>query len=142
MPIDPSKYPSNWRDIRATILGRAGNRCEGSPAYPDCRAANHQPHPVTGSRVVLTVGHVNHDTSDNRPENLRAWCQRCHLKHDAQLHARNSAVSRQQKAAVEQLHRICKMALKHWDNRAARPTSISAVIAAAEGALRDLGDAK
>ena len=90
MPCDYSQYPVNWKSkIRPAILDRAGHRCEGSPKYPECRAENYQPHPVTGSKVVLTIAHINHDIADNRPENLRAWCQRCHLTHDARLHARN-----------------------------------------------------
>lgn len=43
MPIKPEnakRYPRDWKQIRARILARAGNRCEGSPAYPDCRAPN------------------------------------------------------------------------------------------------------
>jgi hypothetical protein len=87
MPIKPEnkkRYPQNWAtEIRPAILERAGNRCEGSPKYPDCRAQNHEPHPVTRSRVVLTIAHLNHKPEDCRPENLRAWCQRCHLTYDA-----------------------------------------------------------
>jgi hypothetical protein len=43
MPIrleNRTRYPANWSEIRAAILLRAGNHCEGSPAYPDCRAEN------------------------------------------------------------------------------------------------------
>lgn len=94
MPLDWKKYPPNWKEIRAGIVERAGNRCEGSPAYPDCRAENHKPHPVTGSKVVLTVAHLNHIESDCRPENLRAWCQRCHLTYDAAHHAKNARATR------------------------------------------------
>ena len=86
MPIKPenrNRYPDNWAEISQRIrVGRAGNRCEGSPAYPDCRAENGLPHPVTGSRVVLTVAHLNHTPEDCREENLRAMCQRCHLTYD------------------------------------------------------------
>ena len=89
MPVDWSKYPANWRDIRGAILGRAGDCCEGSPRYPDCRVKNRMPHPVTGSKVVLTIGHVDHDTTHNDHDNLKAWCQRCHLTHDAKFHAMN-----------------------------------------------------
>ena len=95
MPIKkPSLYSADWRDIVRKIRKRSGNRCEGSPRYPDCRAVNGQPHPVTGSIVMLTTGHLDHDPSNNAPENLRHWCQRCHLTYDAKMHARHAAVTR------------------------------------------------
>jgi len=91
MPFDRKRYPHNWEEIRIKILARAGNRCEGTPQFPDCRAENHKPHPVTGSRVVLTIAHMeNEDPQDCRPENLRALCQRCHLTYDAGLHSRHA----------------------------------------------------
>lgn len=88
MSIDYSKYPPDWKEIRERILNRAGHKCEGSPTYPDCRAVNHEPHPETGSNVVLTIAHLDHD-SDNwavKDDRLRAWCQRCHLKYDLPMH--------------------------------------------------------
>lgn len=92
-PIRPEnrhRYPTNWHtEIRPRILARAEHRCEGSPAYPDCRAANHEPHPVTGSRVVLTIAHLADPVEDCRDENLMAWCQRCHLTYDRERHERN-----------------------------------------------------
>ena len=91
MPIRPenrARYPANWRtEIRPAILARAGNRCEGSPAYPDCRVVNGEVHPVTGSRVVLTVAHLDHTPENCAPGNLRAWCQRCHITYDAPMKA-------------------------------------------------------
>ncbi|WP_296700709.1 hypothetical protein [Thiocapsa sp. UBA6158] len=104
MPVNWSLYPANWKtEIRPAILERAGNCCEGSPAYPECRAANHEPHPVTGSRVVLTIAHLNHDTTDSRPENLRAWCQRCHNTYDAAHRRRNRQRSRGQTTLFEEV---------------------------------------
>jgi len=100
MPLDYSKYPDNWSEIRVEILARAGNRCEGSPKYPNCRAESGKPHPVTGSHVVLTVAHLDHDPSNNDPSNLRAWCQRCHLTYDAKLHARHAHRTRAEKATA------------------------------------------
>lgn len=88
-----NEYPPNWSEIRNRILERAGNCCEGSPAYPDCRAMNGKPHPVTGSKVVLTIAHMNHDKGDNE-ETLRALCQRCHLKHDLGHHIANRKYGR------------------------------------------------
>jgi hypothetical protein len=103
MPVDYKTYPSNWRDLRAAVLRRAGNRCEGSPAYPDCRAENGKPHPVSGNRVVLTTAHLfdnDKDTQDIR--RLRAWCQRCHLTYDIAKHvaARKESRRRRKKVAV------------------------------------------
>ena len=95
MPIDYSEYPPTWfTDIRPAILERAGNRCEGSPAHPECRAANHEPHPVTGSRVVLTIAHMDHNKDNNDHSNLRALCQRCHLRHDIGQHISNRKYGR------------------------------------------------
>ncbi|UQN06787.1 hypothetical protein [Deinococcus sp. QL22] len=92
MPIKPEnlkRYPTDWKDVAASIRQRANNRCEGSPAYPDCRAANGEAHPVTGSRVVLTVAHLDHVPENCSPQNLRAMCQRCHLTYDAAHRAAN-----------------------------------------------------
>lgn len=105
MPIRPEMmalYPGGstksqlWQDLRAWVRQRSGNRCEGSPKYPDCRAENGKPHPVTGSIVVLTVAHVEHDLGKNGPEDLRDWCQRCHLTHDAPMKAKG----RKERAAI------------------------------------------
>lgn len=97
MPCDYSRYPANWKEIRTKILERADHCCEGSPDYPDCRAANYEAHPETGSKVILTVAHLDHDTSNSAPSNLRAWCRRCHLNYDRKLHARNAAITRARK---------------------------------------------
>lgn len=37
--------------------------------------------------VVLQTSHINHDTNDNRLENLQRICQCCHMKFDAKRHA-------------------------------------------------------
>lgn len=82
MPIDYSEYPADWPEISKRIrTERAGNKCEW------CGAENGKPHPVTGSKVVLTVAHLNHEKHDVRGENLAALCQRCHLGYDAKMHA-------------------------------------------------------
>jgi hypothetical protein len=91
MPCNYRDYPPDWfTNIRPSILARAEIRCEGSPDhYPGCRAENVSRHPVTRSRVVLTIAHLDHDKLNNDPSNLRALCQRCHLRHDRELHRRN-----------------------------------------------------
>lgn len=85
MPIraeNKARYPKDWKQISLARRSAAGNCCEGSPAYPDCRAENGKPHPETGSKVVLTVAHLDHQPENCAPENLRAWCQRCHNTYD------------------------------------------------------------
>lgn len=94
MPIKPEnrhRYSKNWREIRAAVLRRANNRCEGSPLYPNCRARNYEPHPETRSVVILTIAHMDHTPENNDFTNLRALCQRCHLAHDLKLHNINRA---------------------------------------------------
>jgi hypothetical protein len=100
MPIDYTEYPDNWKEISEYIrFERAGNKCE------TCGAENYKPHPITGSKVVLTVAHISHDKDDVRysadkydptdeENNLVAECQRFHLTRDAKLHARNRKYGR------------------------------------------------
>lgn len=88
MPIDYKKYPPNWKALSKELrFIRAQGRCE------QCGAENYQPHPITGSRVILTVAHKGIDKPDGtpgsktdlfdlRPENLIVLCQRCHLNFD------------------------------------------------------------
>ncbi len=40
------------------------------------------------TRVVLATAHRDHDPTNNRPRNLMALCQRCHLQHDREEHRR------------------------------------------------------
>lgn len=99
MPIRKSereKYPQDWDKLSLAVRVAAGWCCEGSLKYPDCRAEHGREHPVTGSIVILTVGHLNHDPTDCRRENLKAWCQRCHLAYDYEHHQRNAAATRRE----------------------------------------------
>ena len=45
---------------------------------------------VRTTRVFLAAAHLDHDPSNNRPCNLKALCQRCHLLLD-RLHHRAQA---------------------------------------------------
>ena len=99
MPIDYKKYPENWlSEIRPAILKRADYKCEGSPDYPNCKAVNYEPHPVTGSKVILTIAHLDHDITNNDESNLKAWCQRCHLNYDKDHHANSRRINRDAKS--------------------------------------------
>jgi len=89
MPCNYAHYPRNWKtEIRPRILERAKHQCEW------CGAENYQSHPETGSKVILTVAHIDHDITNNREDNLAALCQRCHLRHDAKQHTQNAQKTR------------------------------------------------
>ncbi len=78
MPCDYSKYPPDWKQIRKRVLNRAGHECEF------CGVQNYSVNPATGSRVILTIAHLDHDPENwqVKDERLRALCQRCHLGYD------------------------------------------------------------
>lgn len=106
MPIAPenrARYPKDWKTIVERVRERSGDSCEGSPAFPDCRARNGEPHPVTRSRVVLTTGHLDHVPEHCDLANLRHWCQRCHLVYDGPHHAESRAARKHAAAATQEL---------------------------------------
>ena len=112
MPIRPEnrdRYPADWPYISLAIrllraLGRCECRGECAPGLPmhwtggpaplrRCTALNGQPHPTTGSTVVLTVAHLDHTPENVHPANLRAMCQGCHLRYDRDHHAQTRRAS-------------------------------------------------
>lgn len=96
MPVDMSRYPKDWKTIRARILERDGHKCQF------CGAKNYEPHPVTGSKVVLTIAHhPDPDPMNCSDENLHALCQKCHNTVDAPMRVRHSKSTRAAKRAAE-----------------------------------------
>ena len=82
MPIrseNKGRYPADWKKRSYFVrFVRGRGKCEW------CGAKHGDPHPITGSIVVLTTAHVY----DDRPEaasllNLAGLCQLCHNRHDA-----------------------------------------------------------
>jgi hypothetical protein len=114
MPIRPEMrglYPKDWKTIRRRILERAKDHCEfcGVPNHATIRRVaggwvDHQGCSLClgGERcgavfIVLTVAHLDHQPAHCDEANLRALCQRCHLRYDAEEHAKNSAATRARK---------------------------------------------
>jgi 5-methylcytosine-specific restriction endonuclease McrA len=123
-PENKARYPANWKAIRAAILLRAGNCCEQCHVANHARIARGDGPDVntymtddaevycanTGEylgrrrmtdytllrmvNIVLTIAHLDHTPENCVPENLRAWCQRCHLQYDAQHHAQTARATR------------------------------------------------
>ena len=86
MPISVEKkklYPDNWKDISWQIRYEAAFKCE------ICDAENKQNHPITGSKVVLTVHHLDYNPGNNDRKNLIALCQRCHNRIDKHFRKEN-----------------------------------------------------
>jgi hypothetical protein len=103
MPIRPEnrdRYPADWKDISFRIrFARALGRCEctgqcgTTHATTDdrCEARHNGPHPRTGSKVVLTVAHLDHTPENSDDANLLAMCPACHLAYDLDEHKATAA---------------------------------------------------
>jgi hypothetical protein len=109
MPIrssEKSRYPKDWRTISAAIKVRSGGRCECAgecglhrrhPGPRRCCERHGERAKWARGRVVLTVAHLNHQPEDCAESNLKAMCQRCHLRYDSEHHQRNAAQTRRAK---------------------------------------------
>ena len=108
MPINYSKYPKDWAEIRARILKRAKNKCEfcGVKNYTigywvDTKFISVEkglrvlektgvdmfrtiPPDKKPVKVVLTIAHLDHDEENHnvKDDRLVSLCQRCHLIYD------------------------------------------------------------
>jgi len=85
MPISPNKkknYVGWWKQLREWILQRADNRCEF------CGVKNYSIR-KNGSKVILTIAHLDHDETHGDPSRLAALCQACHNKWDGKYRALN-----------------------------------------------------
>lgn len=116
-PENKHLYPDNWKEISYRIrFERARGCCEscGMKHWAVIkRFANGSWRPLTAiewdmvflrirnqhsnmteslkhhgfTRIVLTVAHLDHDPTNNKDENLKALCQKCHNRHDAKHRA-------------------------------------------------------
>lgn len=97
MPIkveNKARYPSNWKSIRNDILKRADNKCEF------CGIENYLIK-ENGSRVVLTIAHLDHIPEHCDYDNLRALCQKCHNSYDAKHRVETRKLTKQKKGGAE-----------------------------------------
>ncbi len=95
MPIRPEnadRYPDDWSEISDRIrFARAGGRCEcigecGLHRGRRCTELHGKPAIYARGKVVLTTAHLDHVPENVDDDNLRAMCQRCHLRYDRHHH--------------------------------------------------------
>lgn len=128
-PENRGRYPGDWAAIRTRILARAGNCCErckapnltmiargegrhaGAYMTDDAEVIDAETGEVLGQcrmsdyavsrmvRVVLTIAHLDHTPENCSDDNLRALCQRCHLRYDAEHHRVNAQATRRARLA-------------------------------------------
>ena len=111
MPIrkeELARYPADWKQISLSIKERAGWRCEcegecaglGHQAWSlnnrqaRCPNLHGQASEFTGAKVVLTTAHLDHVPEHCQPENLKSYCNACHLNYDRAQHAKTRANTR------------------------------------------------
>lgn len=130
MPIKPenvARYPKDWPQIRERIRQRANDKCENCGVQNrawgfrehgvfhqvnKCAAIDfvkrgwewvRPPFYMAGHRIieiVCTVAHLDHVPEHCDDENLRFWCQKCHLSYDAVHHAQTAYRTRREGKAI------------------------------------------
>lgn len=123
MPIRPEnkhRYPSNWKEIRARILQRAGNHCEecglvnhsygyrdGKGNFTECDIEDgdsiFEMYGYKVIRIVLTIAHLDHIEEHCEDSNLKALCQQCHNRLDAKVRAAGIINRKRQNYAIGDL---------------------------------------
>jgi len=126
-PSEKARYPKEWPEISRQVRDAAGHRCEfcgvenyalgawigdkWHTAHPKGTGLRDNPRRgemfpcyhgesvvwATVRRIVLTVAHLDHTPENCDRDNLKALCQRCHLRYDAKHHAKNAAATRRAK---------------------------------------------
>lgn len=101
------RYPKDWPEISRRVRDAAQHKCEHCGVrnhawgYRDLEGRFHEcardgfgrdygrPPFYFGAHriieIVLTVAHLNHHPEDCDRSNLRALCQKCHLRYDAPM---------------------------------------------------------
>lgn len=127
MPLYPggSIRSREWQDIRKAALKRTGGKCAFCGVEDRSRVCRNSDghfmtfdgsvfHGDTGQllarnginsfagrmvEIIITVAHLDHDPTNNHPDNLKALCQQCHLRYDREHHRQ----TRRRKKAVRDL---------------------------------------
>jgi 5-methylcytosine-specific restriction endonuclease McrA len=92
MPANPSLYPPDWPQIALRIKEAVDWVCQ------DCGKQCRRPGEPGSQRDMLTVHHIDHIPANCADDNLIALCSGCHLRADAQHHAKNAKRTRARRA--------------------------------------------
>jgi hypothetical protein len=88
-----------WDEEAATWRSGQGRALSSLPA--------HLPAPgdqgIRTTKVFLATAHLDHDPSNNRPRNLKAFCQRCHMLNDRDEHLRRRRITLRMRKALGDL---------------------------------------
>jgi nitrate reductase cytochrome c-type subunit len=101
MTFRADEYPSNWPELRAAVQARACDTCER------CGVANHSW--VRGARgqlvhIVCTTAHLEGTSKMSQDiDDMRFWCQKCHLGYDRMHHLEKQRQNRDRKRGQMEL---------------------------------------
>jgi hypothetical protein len=89
--ISPRGWSATWRNGRGRALSLLAH-----PPAPDDDV-------ILTTKVMLARAHLDHNPSNNRARNLKAYCQRCHMLHDREEHRRRQRIAFRKKNALGDL---------------------------------------
>lgn len=98
-PCDAAGEGQHWPSLTPISYQEAREFADHNNSENDGRDAE-------GNRwlvIVLTVAHLDHDPRNCDPSNLKALCQRCHLRYDVEHHGQTAAQTRRQGKVVADL---------------------------------------
>jgi 5-methylcytosine-specific restriction endonuclease McrA len=96
-PCDAAGMGRRWPDLNPISYREALELARASNTEADGRDADGRRYLV----IVLTVAHLDHDPRNCDPSNLRALCQRCHLRYDIEHHGQTAYRTRRAGRALE-----------------------------------------
>ena len=88
-----------WDDDAKTWRNGKGKALARLPA----RAPSPEGEAIRTTKVILAAAHLDHDPGNNRPRNLKAFCQRCHMLHDRDEHQRRRRLTLRRRNALGDL---------------------------------------
>jgi hypothetical protein len=100
---EKARYPKAWKQISLRIRERSEGRCEcvaecGLHPWGRCVERHGRKAFFAKGSIVLTVAHLDHTPENCADDNLKAMCQRCHLRYDRDHHAETARATRAAKS--------------------------------------------